>query len=196
VLCCAHASLQLLLQTDQPCTDCAPLPLLLLLLLSLLQCAIYGNFSAPKAQEIVVSRGRVLELIRPGDNGRLQVLLSTDVFGVIRSLAAFRLTGAQRDYVIVGSDSGRIVILDYNKDKNTFVKVGGTVEQQGCRTVQQCGMLASSSSGDMSITSSSSSSKQERWQGQAQLALQAVLQAVHCCSSVLSMWHALLLMSG
>lgn len=96
----------------------------LLLLLLLLQCAIYGNFSAPKAQEIVVSRGRVLELIRPGDNGRLQVLLSTDVFGVIRSLAAFRLTGAQRDYVIVGSDSGRIVILDYNKDKNTFVKVG------------------------------------------------------------------------
>lgn len=38
-----------------------------------LQCAIYGNFSAPKAQEIVVSRGHTLELIRPADNGRLQV---------------------------------------------------------------------------------------------------------------------------
>jgi hypothetical protein len=37
------------------------------------QCAIYGNFSAPKAQEVVVSRGHVLELIRPADNGRLQV---------------------------------------------------------------------------------------------------------------------------
>jgi hypothetical protein len=71
----------------------------------------------------------VLELIRPGDNGRLQVLLSTDVFGVIRSLAAFRLTGAQRDYIIVGSDSGRIVILDYNKDKNTFVKVRAGLER-------------------------------------------------------------------
>lgn len=90
----------------------------------LMQCAIYGNFSAPKAQEIVVSRGRILELIRPGDNGRLQIILSTDVFGCIRSLATFRLTGAQRDYIIVGSDSGRIVILDYNKDKNQFVKVG------------------------------------------------------------------------
>lgn len=38
-----------------------------------LQCAIYGNFSAPKAQEIIVSRGHTLELIRPADNGRLQV---------------------------------------------------------------------------------------------------------------------------
>lgn len=52
-----------------------------------------------------------------------QVVHSTGVFGCIRSLAAFRLTGAARDYVIVGSDSGRIVILDYNKDKNVFVKV-------------------------------------------------------------------------
>ncbi|WIA12061.1 hypothetical protein OEZ85_012138 [Tetradesmus obliquus] len=101
-----------------------------------IQCAIYGNFSAPKAQEIVVSRGRVLELIRPGDNGRLQVLLSTDVFGVIRSLAAFRLTGAQRDYVLVGSDSGRLVILDYNKERNAFVKVHQeTFGRSGCRRI-------------------------------------------------------------
>lgn len=52
-----------------------------------------------------------------------QVVHSTGVFGCIRSLAAFRLTGAQRDYVIIGSDSGRIIILDYNKDKNVFTKV-------------------------------------------------------------------------
>lgn len=104
--------------------------------MSLLQCAIYGNFSAPKAQEIVVSRGRILELIRPGDNGRLQVILSTDVFGCIRSLAAFRLTGAQRDYIIVGSDSGRIVILDYNKDKKQFNKVHQeTFGRSGCRRI-------------------------------------------------------------
>eukprot|EP00879_Flechtneria_rotunda_P026322 GHRR01028059.1.p1 GENE.GHRR01028059.1~~GHRR01028059.1.p1 ORF type:complete len:429 (+),score=125.84 GHRR01028059.1:208-1494(+) len=101
-----------------------------------IQCAIYGNFSAPKAQEVVVSRGRILELIRPGDNGRLQIILSTDVFGCIRSLATFRLTGAQRDYIIVGSDSGRIVILDYNKDKNQFVKVHQeTFGRSGCRRI-------------------------------------------------------------
>lgn len=66
----------------------------------------------------------------------LQVVHSTGVFGCIRSLAAFRLTGAQRDYVIVGSDSGRIVILDYNKDRNVFTKVHQeTFGRSGCRRI-------------------------------------------------------------
>ena len=30
--------------------------------------AIYGNFSGPKALEIVVSRGKTLELMRPDEN--------------------------------------------------------------------------------------------------------------------------------
>jgi len=55
--------------------------------------AIYGNFSAPKAQEIIVARGKVLELLRPTDSGKIQTVLSMDVFGVIRSLMPFRLTG-------------------------------------------------------------------------------------------------------
>eukprot|EP00877_Chromochloris_zofingiensis_P000800 jgi/Chrzof1/10720/Cz05g09290.t1 len=101
-----------------------------------LQCAIYGNFSAPKAQEIVVSRGKILELLRPNESGKLQPIVSTDVFGCIRALAAFRLTGAQRDYIIIGSDSGRIVILEYNKDKNLFVKIHQeTFGRSGCRRI-------------------------------------------------------------
>ena len=77
--------------------------------------AVYGNFSAAKAQEIIVSRGKVLELLRPDENGKMQVICSTEVFGVIRSIAPFRLTGGGRDYLIMGSDSGRIVILEYSK---------------------------------------------------------------------------------
>lgn len=87
------------------------------------QCAIYGNFSAPKAQEIVVSRGCYLELLRPDDNGKVQTILSSNVFGVIRALAPFRLTGGLKDYIIIGSDSGRIVILEYSKEKHAFVKL-------------------------------------------------------------------------
>lgn len=63
------------------------------------QCAIYGNFSAPKVQELVVSRGKVLELLRPDEQGKVQVIYSTDVFGVIRSLQPFR---CGRAYVYVG----------------------------------------------------------------------------------------------
>jgi len=29
--------------------------------------AIYGNFSSPKAQELVISRGKFLELLRPDE---------------------------------------------------------------------------------------------------------------------------------
>eukprot|EP00954_Amorphochlora_amoebiformis_P026667 1380673-Amorphochlora_amoeboformis.AAC.1 len=44
--------------------------------------AVYGNFSAPKAQEIVVARGKILELLRPDDTGK--VLLSFLAFFSIK----------------------------------------------------------------------------------------------------------------
>lgn len=101
-----------------------------------IQSAVYGNFSAPKAQEVVVSRGKILELLQPNENGKLQTVVSTEVFGTIRSLAAFRLTGAPRDYIVVGSDSGRIVILEFSKDKNSFIKVHQeTFGRSGCRRI-------------------------------------------------------------
>lgn len=80
-----------------------------------MQSAIYGNFSGPKAQEIIVSRGKVLELLRPDENGKMQTICSTEVFGKIRAIMPFRLTDVGRTYIVMGSDSGRIVILEYSK---------------------------------------------------------------------------------
>ena len=103
----------------------------------------YGNFSGAKAQELVVSRGKVLELLRPNDAGKLLTIVSTEVFGCIRSLAVFRMIGALTDYVIVGSDSGRIVILKFNKEKNSFQKVHQeTYGRSGCRRIVPGQMLA------------------------------------------------------
>lgn len=82
-----------------------------------------GNFSAPKSHEIVAARGTVLELLRPDEAGRLQTIVSTDAFGLIRSLAPLRLMGQTTDYIIVGSDSGKISVLQYKKDVNEFAKV-------------------------------------------------------------------------
>ncbi|KAI4351142.1 hypothetical protein L6164_005525 [Bauhinia variegata] len=99
-------------------------------------CAINGNFSGGKTQEIVVARGKVLDLLRPDDNGRIQTILSVEIFGAIRSLAQFRLIGSQKDYIVVGSDSGRIVILEYNKEKNVFDKIHQeTFGKSGCRRI-------------------------------------------------------------
>ncbi|KAI0786785.1 CPSF A subunit region-domain-containing protein [Abortiporus biennis] len=86
--------------------------------------AIVGNFSGARHQEIIVSRGTRLELLRPDvQTGKVSTVIASDVFGEIRSLAAFRLTGGTKDYAIVGSDSGRIVILDYDPRTSSFVKV-------------------------------------------------------------------------
>ncbi|XP_010939835.1 spliceosome-associated protein 130 A [Elaeis guineensis] len=99
-------------------------------------CAINGSFVGGKTQEIVVARGKTLDLLRPDDAGKIQTLHSVEVFGAIRSLAQFRLTGSQKDYVVVGSDSGRIVILEYSKEKNCFDKVHQeTFGKSGCRRI-------------------------------------------------------------
>lgn len=105
--------------------------------------AIVGNFSGARQQEIIVSHGTRLELLRPDvQTGKISTVIATDVFGSIRSLAAFRLTGGTKgeplyvfnsifleftsifsDYAILGSDSGRIVILDYDPKTSSFVKL-------------------------------------------------------------------------
>ncbi|PFH52598.1 hypothetical protein AMATHDRAFT_1998 [Amanita thiersii Skay4041] len=86
--------------------------------------AIVGNFSGARQQEIIVSHGTRLELLRPDvQTGKLSTVIAIDVFGSIRSLASFRLTGGTKDYAIVGSDSGRIVILDYDPKTSSFVKL-------------------------------------------------------------------------
>jgi splicing factor 3B subunit 3 len=59
--------------------------------------AIHGNFSGSKHQEIIVSRGKTLEVLRPDPNtGKVVTLLSVEVFGIIRSLMSFRLTGGAK----------------------------------------------------------------------------------------------------
>ena len=106
--------------------------------------AVVGNFSGARQQELVLSRGTRLELARlDSQTGKLSTVIASDVFGSIRSLAAFRLTGGSKgtsslfgqfssvlsqhispsDYAIVGSDSGRIVILEYDPQTSSFVKI-------------------------------------------------------------------------
>lgn len=117
--------------------------------------AAHGSFSGTKSQEILVSRGKSLELLRPDPNtGKVYTLLTTEVFGVIRSLMTFRLIGGSKgllahlipilfsnrfsfsDYAVVGSDSGRIVILEYIPSKNILEKVHQeTFGKSGCRRI-------------------------------------------------------------
>ncbi|CAL2028793.1 unnamed protein product [Caenorhabditis brenneri] len=100
--------------------------------------AVQGNFSGvPKAQEIVVGRGSALELLTLDTlTGKIKVMCHQDIFGIVRSLLAFRLTAGTRDFIAVGSDSGRIVILQYNADKTCFERLHQeTFGKTGCRRI-------------------------------------------------------------
>ncbi|KAK6864229.1 Pre-mRNA-splicing factor rse-1 [Apiospora arundinis] len=85
--------------------------------------AIVGQFSGTKEQQILTASGSRLTLLRPDPaQGRVITLLSHDVFGIIRSIAAFRLAGSNKDYIILATDSGRITIVEYNPQQNKFVR--------------------------------------------------------------------------
>ncbi|KAH7464634.1 hypothetical protein PRIC2_010323 [Phytophthora ramorum] len=110
--------------------------------------AVYGNFSAAQAQEFVVARGDVLQLLRPDAAGRLEVVISKQVFGVVRSLQPFRLTGGERDYLVVGSDSGKLVVLEVNATTSQFeARQSETYGKTGCRRITPGQYLAADPKG-------------------------------------------------
>ncbi|KAJ6476021.1 CPSF A subunit region-domain-containing protein [Mycena vitilis] len=123
--------------------------------------AIVGNFSGVRQQEIITSHGTRLELLRPDvQTGKMTTVIATDVFGSIRSLAAFRLTGGTKDYAIVGSDSGRIVILDYDPKTSSFVKLHQeTYGKSGARRIVPGQYLATDPKGRSVMISSMEKSK-------------------------------------
>ncbi|KAK7053156.1 pre-mRNA-splicing factor rse1 [Paramarasmius palmivorus] len=123
--------------------------------------AIVGNFSGARQQEIIVSHGTRLELLRPDPTtGKVATVIATDVFGSIRSLAAFRLTGGTKDYAIVGSDSGRIIILDYDPKTSSFVKLHQeTYGKSGARRIVPGQYLATDPKGRAMMVSAMEKAK-------------------------------------
>jgi splicing factor 3B subunit 3 len=100
--------------------------------------AIYGNFSESKAQEILVARCRILELYRQDESTGNEMMTrhaaedrqsrrfrhhqDDERFPTLRG--RFRSTiQTNKDYILLGTDSGRIVVLQFNVDKRTFEKV-------------------------------------------------------------------------
>ncbi|KAJ5544523.1 hypothetical protein N7461_006827 [Penicillium sp. DV-2018c] len=86
--------------------------------------AILGQFAGTKEQQIVTASGSKLTIHRPDPTqGKITPIFSQDVFGIIRSLAAFRVSGSNKDYIIIGSDSGRITIIEYIASQNRFSRI-------------------------------------------------------------------------
>ena len=109
------------------------------LLISILlgyQLFIAGNFTGPKSQEMVVARGTAIELLRPDDTGKLLSICYTPMFSIVRSILPFRLAGSNKDYLIVGSDSGKISIIEFDASLNDWKTVHCEVfGKTGCRRI-------------------------------------------------------------
>ncbi|KAK4247731.1 CPSF A subunit region-domain-containing protein [Corynascus novoguineensis] len=86
--------------------------------------AVLGQFSGTREQQIITASGSRLSLLQPDPRqGKVNTLLSHDVFGIIRSIATFRLAGSHKDYIILATDSGRITIIEYQPKTNRFSRV-------------------------------------------------------------------------
>ncbi|TFJ87655.1 hypothetical protein NSK_001005 [Nannochloropsis salina CCMP1776] len=100
--------------------------------------AVSGNFSSPKAQEVVVIRGTsYLELLRSdAERFKITPVCTFNTFCNLRCLLTFRQVGTNKDYLVVGSDSGRITILEYVVEANEFRTVHcETFGKTGCRRI-------------------------------------------------------------
>lgn len=60
--------------------------------------------SGARQQEILVSHGSRLELLRADANGKLSTVLAQDAFGSIRSMTSFRLTGGTKGKLFLPSN--------------------------------------------------------------------------------------------
>jgi hypothetical protein len=83
---------------------------------------VQGQFSDAGVNEIVVSRGKILELLRQDKETNKMVSITTiEVFGYIRKLVTSRLPGATKDHIVLSSDSGKVSVLEYNNTQGKFV---------------------------------------------------------------------------
>ena len=58
---------------------------------------VLGQFAGTKEQQIVTASGSRLTLHRPDPvQGKISTVITHDVFGIIRTLAAFRLAGSNK----------------------------------------------------------------------------------------------------
>ncbi|KAJ5884705.1 Pre-mRNA-splicing factor rse1 [Penicillium taxi] len=86
--------------------------------------AVLGQFSGTKEQQIITASGSKLTIHRPdGALGKIVPIFSTDIFGIIRGLAVFRVSGGTKDFLIIASDSGRIAIVEYVASENRFNRI-------------------------------------------------------------------------
>ncbi|KAJ6632597.1 CPSF A subunit region-domain-containing protein [Mycena sp. CBHHK59/15] len=123
--------------------------------------AVVGNFSGSQQQEILVSHETSLELfVVDAQTGKMSSVVATDVFASIRSLACLRMPRNTKDLVVVGSDSGRLAILEFQEETGNFLKLHQeTYGKSGVRRIVPGQFLATDPKGRCVMISAVEQSK-------------------------------------
>ncbi|KAK0646032.1 Pre-mRNA-splicing factor rse-1 [Cercophora newfieldiana] len=118
--------------------------------------ALLGQFSGTKEQQIITASGSRLTLLQPDPRqGKVNTILSHDIFGIIRAISSFRLAGSHKDYIILATDSGRIAIVEYMPKTNKFSRIHlETFGKSGVRRVIPGQFLAADPRGRACLISS------------------------------------------
>lgn len=84
-----------------------------------------GQFSGEKkSQQIVVCTGSTLDVYVPNvETGKLVRVGQQPAFATIQEIAKIRLHGTQRDLLVISSDSGKMVVAQYNSATANFEPV-------------------------------------------------------------------------
>ena len=73
-------------------------------------------------------------LVSEPQSGRLSSLIRRHLFGTVRSIQSLRMLGSSKDYIAIGSDSGRVSILEYVPESHSLkILALETFGRSGCR---------------------------------------------------------------
>lgn len=92
---------------------------------SLAQKCIIGQFSAEKkTQELVLATSTTIEIYRPNaETGKLKRLMVQNAFAIVQDIEKIRITGTQKDLLIITSDSGKVVVAEFDVASSKFVPI-------------------------------------------------------------------------
>lgn len=84
-----------------------------------------GQFlGSKKSQELVLATSTTIEVWKPNSNsGKLEKLSQQQSLGIIQCIDTLRLPGTQQDYLVITSDSGKIVIAEYQQERLQFIPI-------------------------------------------------------------------------
>ncbi|CUM65419.1 uncharacterized protein PRCAT00003057001 [Priceomyces carsonii] len=84
-----------------------------------------GRFMGQKkSQEIVFASSSFLELWKPDPStGKLQKICQQNTFAIIQCIDKISDFGSLRDFLVVTSDSGKLVLLSFDSEKQFFIPI-------------------------------------------------------------------------